>query len=108
MFSHPFQFKGHMTNLMRPEFCANSFFDLLRISVCYNVHGGIVVLAVHAPDMKMMDIQNTLKLHKMLLKLVDINSLGRFLKKQIQDLLQSSQRIDQNKDSNANGQHGIQ
>ena len=62
MFPFAFQLKCNMTNAMLPELPANLFFDRMRIAVCYNVHGGIVVLTVHAPNVKMMDIQNTFKL----------------------------------------------
>lgn len=56
MFVLCFQLKSHMSDSVFPELLSNPFFDLMRFAVCYNVHGGIVVLTVHAPNMNMVNV----------------------------------------------------
>ena len=60
MFSSRFQFKGDMTNAMLPQFLSNTFFDFVGSCIRHNVHSGIVILTVHAPNMNMVHIQNPL------------------------------------------------
>ena len=53
------QLQGGVTDAVFFQFGTHRFLNLVRIFICYNVHGSVVVLSVHTPNVNMMNIQNT-------------------------------------------------
>ncbi len=56
MLTSLFQLQSDMTDPVLSQLLPDSLLDVPMISVCHNVHGGIVVLTVHTPNMNVVDI----------------------------------------------------
>lgn len=50
--SRRFQLQGHMTDDVLRQFFPDQLLDPVVIPIRYNVHGGIIVLSIQAPDSK--------------------------------------------------------
>ena len=66
MFAGCFQLQSGVDDAMLPQLPAHSVLNVVRVTFCHNVHGGIVAVAVHAPDMNVMHIQHTLNMAQVL------------------------------------------
>ena len=87
-FAFPFQFQRHMTDPVFPQFPADFLLDSMGIRICDNVHGSIVILPVHAPDMDMMYVKYPVDLQKMFPELRRLQTVRNLFQKQFRDLLQ--------------------
>ena len=65
----------------------------------HDVHGGVVVVAVDAPYMDMMNILHTLYFQQMFLQLADIDIIRGFLQEQVQHRLKVLKGVDQDEQS---------
>ena len=82
-----FQFQGRMADAVFKQFLANFRLDFVGIRICDDMHGGIIALPIHAPDMNMVDIQNPLDPGDMRFNFLYIDTVGRFFKEQLHCLL---------------------
>ena len=80
-------FKGHMANAMFLQLPTNEPLDLVGISVRDDVHSGVVILAIHAPNMDVVYILHTGNFGNVFLKFLHIYLAGRFLKNQLDGFL---------------------
>ena len=55
------QFQRHMADAVLCQFLTDGMLDMVVVSVCHHMHSGKVALAVHAPNVDMVDIQNTVQ-----------------------------------------------
>ena len=77
------QLQSYMADAMGAQFPSNHVLDLMGFAACHHMHGGVMTAAVHAPNMDVVHIQDAVNFHKMLANLLNLDTVGRFFKKQI-------------------------
>ena len=77
------QLQGNVADAVLPQLLTNSLLDLVGVLVGYDVHGGIVILPVHAPDVYVVYPKHSGDFTQMLLNFVNSNTVRRFFKKQL-------------------------
>ena len=92
-----FQLQCRVTDPMFSQFLADRLFNLVRVGICHNMHGGIVILPVHAPNMDMMNVKDSVDGRNVFFDLPDLDSVRYFFKESIKPLLQVANRIHKNK-----------
>jgi hypothetical protein len=70
------------------ELFSDTVLDFVTVTLCYNVKGDIIVVAVYASYVNMVNIKHTVNFSEMLFKLRNINTFGSFLEKNIKNFLQ--------------------
>ena len=78
-----FEFKGCVNDAVLLQFRTDSLFDLVRSGVCYNVHGGVVTLTVHAPNVNVVNALYAFNCGDVFSDFVNVNAVGRFFKEQV-------------------------
>ena len=92
------EFKCGVTNTVLMQLLADLLFNFVRVCTGHDMHGGVIALSVHAPDVDMVDICNAVNVHDVLSDFGNTNAVRRFLKEQIQRLFEVIHSIYQNKD----------
>ena len=75
----------------------------MRITFCNNVHCGIIVMSIHAPNVNVMNAKYTFNLTYMFRNLIYANTVRCLFKEKIKYCLQVFQCIYENKYSYADG-----
>ena len=107
MLAGSFELKGCMGNAVLGKFLSDGVLDVVGVTVCNYVQGGIVVVAIHAPDVNVVNILYAFEVRKMLAKLLNFDSVGRFFEEQINGFFQIFGGIDENKDCDTNRHQGV-
>jgi hypothetical protein len=92
--------KRDVGNAVLGKLLAHKSLYLCRIRVRDNVHSRIICASVHAPNVHVMNADNSIYTEDMLLKLVSIHALGSFGKKEIYDLTEIFNSVYKNKHRN--------
>ena len=92
-----FKLKGSVADTVFTQFFADFLFYLMGIRICDDVHGGIVVMTVHAPYMDMVNTENTVDFRYMMRDFVYICSVGSFFKEKINRFFKISDSVYKNK-----------
>ena len=108
MLALSFKLKGSVHYTVLTQFLAYLVLDMMRLTVCDNMHGCIAALSIQAPHMDMVNVQHAVYLAEMLLYLIHVNVVGSFLKKQVQHFPQVIYCIHKNEYRNTNGHKGVE
>ena len=98
-----FEFKRCVRDSVLCELLANSFFNLVCVSLGDNVERCIVVISVHTPYVDVVNILYALDVGKMLANFIDFNAVRRFFEEEVDGFLQIFERIDEDKHRDADG-----
>ena len=97
----------HMAQAVPGQLCPKGGFDLPRVAVRNDMGGGEVVMPVHAPNVKVVNIQNSVDLFDMFPDLCHLDGMRRLFQKQICGFFQIFDCVDQDEEGHADGHDGV-
>ena len=102
-----FELKGGVAYAVLSQLLSHLVLDMVRMAVGDHVHGGVITLPVHAPDVDVVNVYDTFDLAKMLLYFVNIHTVGGLFKKKIQNLFEIFDGVHKNEYCHADGHYGV-
>ena len=81
MLSLGLQFQRCMMDAMLCQLLTHAFLNFVRIAAGHHVHGGVIAIAVHAPNVDMMCVNHTLNANDMLPNFAHVDPARGFFKK---------------------------
>jgi len=101
------QLQRDVPDAVLSQFLSHRLFDVVVVAACDDMHGGVIGLSIHAPDVDVVHVDHALDLAKVLLDLLHVNAVGRLFQEKVDHLLQILDGMDQNEDGHANGHQGV-
>ena len=102
MLARSFELKGCMGNPVLGKLLADGVLDVVGVTVCNCVQGGIVVVAIHAPHVDVVDVLYTLDVAQMLANFMYVDTVRRFFEEEINGFFQILKRVNENKHRHTN------
>ncbi len=102
-----FQLQGGMGDSVLVELFTDQVLNGVGICICYDVEGGAVVVAVQAPNVEVVDLQDTLNVGQVFLDLLRVYVMGRFLQEDMDDFLEMTGGMEEDEQGHGNGQDGV-
>ena len=89
------------------ELLANGFLYLTAVAICHNVHGCVILLTIHAPNVNVVNAKNSVDVENVILYLVDLNASRHLFKEKLQHFFEIFHGIDENKNGNTYRHNGV-
>ena len=102
-----FEFEGGVGNAVLCELFADGVLDVVGIAVGYYVQGGVVVVAIHAPNVDVVHVLYALDVRKMLANFVYVDAVGGLFEEEIDRLFEGADGVDENKHCHTDGHQRI-
>ena len=84
MFMLIFQLQRCMSNAMFPQFLADLVFDRVCVAFGSNMHCGIMMMSVHAPNVDMMNVKYPFNFAKMRFDVLCVDTVGHLFQQKLQ------------------------
>jgi hypothetical protein len=102
------QLHGHMVDAMLLQFLTDCLLQGSSVAILsHNVEGGIVIVAIQAPNMEMVDTLDMMDMGNMMLQFLGVNALRGLFHKYIQHFAEALGRMAENEHGNADGHNGV-
>ena len=102
-----FYFKCCVADSVFTQLFSDSVLDVVSVFVCNYMHGGVIVVTIHAPDVNVVYADYAVNVEKMLLDLINFDLGGGLFKKEIKYLLKTFESVYENKYRNTYRHDGI-
>ena len=107
MLTRGFELKRCVRDAVFCEFLADSFFDVVRVSLGYHMERCVVVVPVHTPHVDVVNVLHAFDVAEVLAKFGNFDAVRRFFEEEVKRFFEVANGIDKDKRRNADRHQGV-